>query len=51
MQQHHITHPELGAHCRFTPGCSHLLLIVPAADLFKQVVDEVQSMNRQKYKG
>lgn len=43
------THPELGAHSRFTSGCSHLLLIVPAANLLKQVIDEVQSVEPQKH--
>lgn len=43
------THPELGAHSRFTSGCSHLLLIVPTANLLKQVINEVQSVEPQKH--
>lgn len=45
-----ITHPELGAHCGLTSGCPHLLLIVSAADLLKQVVDEVQPEKRREIK-
>lgn len=41
--RHSITYPKLWAHGRLAPGCAHLLLVVPAADLLEQVVDEVQS--------
>ena len=42
--------PELGADSGLASGCSHLqgLLVVPAAHLLKQVVDEVQPGQRRK---
>lgn len=35
-------HPKLRADGGLASGCSHLLLVVPAAHLLKKVVDEVQ---------
>lgn len=44
-----ITHPELRADGWFASSRSHLLLIVPAADLLKQVINKVQSDERHRY--
>lgn len=44
-----ITHPELRADGWFASSSSHLLLIVPAADLLKQVINKVQSDERHRY--